>query len=536
MPDQTFRLNQESIPRSIPGSGISWVAPGLRGEMSYDFKAAPRATEGQTRDSVRMSEDPLDQAVAEIGVLEAHDLEIEAPTPEVRDFKGVRGVTEGLGEDEVAVDYNPKPDEYSFVIYRDEDGSISIHFPQNLSGITSALAQGGTPGGTVRGAGEPVHRYRITLREANGSRGTVAGPSTTRFGVTTIGKKLIKLVVGKIVEKTLEPAVGAAVYGAVWAWENSARKFEGFHGGENTSKLFSQIPVPLREADWAFLEGTGKRTLLFVHGTTSTTDGGFGKLAAFPEVANSLYRKYQNRVIGFDHHTLTKSVGDNVTDFYRMLPANGQFTFDIVCHSRGGLVARALKELSPDEISTLTSKPCNRSANVTIGKIVFVGTPNTGTQLADPKDIPHALNLLANVASLFPGAGLALGGILSWAAYVAEAGFGALPGLQNMNPGNEFLTLLNQGSGDGKPSPLADYSVVESSFSVDGIVNQVLLAAVKYLFKGNLNDLIVPTLGVSEIDGVGLAPEVVYRFDGDVAHTRYFERPETWQRIESALA
>jgi hypothetical protein len=81
---------------------------------------------------------------------------------------------------------------------------------------------------------------------------------------------------------------------------------------------------------------------------------------------------------------------------------------------------------------------------------------------------------------------------------------------------------------------------LEHSFSLDGIVKQVLLAAVKYLFKGKLNDLIVPTLGVSEIDGTGLPSTVVYYYgkppaSDAVAHTRYFGHPDSWKEIQSAL-
>ena len=135
---------------------------------------------------------------------------------------------------------------------------------------------------------------------------------------------------------------------------------------------------------------------------------------------------------------------------------------------------------------------------------------------------------------------LALAGILSCAAYVAEAGFKALPGLQNMCPGNDFLTELNQSAPAGASSPLPDYYAIQSSFSLDGIVNQVLLAAVKYLFKGKLNDLIVPTLGVSEIDGTDLPSTVIYYYgkppaSAAVAHTRYFEHRDTWKEIQSAL-
>ncbi len=539
MPDQTFRLNRESVPRAIPGTGISWVAPGLLGTLNYDYKAAQGdepATRSGLREVTTGATDPLEQALSEIGVLDTHNLEMDAPTTEVVRPEGVRSATGALEDDEMALDYEPKPDEYAFVVYQDEDGAVSIHFPENLAART---AEAEAAGPAVRRTEEPVQHFRIPLRKPVGP-GAAPGESTTRFGVVAIGKKLIKLVVGKIAKKVFEPVVGAADFGAVWIWERTRRKFEGFHGGPNAAALFGDEPARLSGADWSGLQGDGKRTLLFIHGTTSTTRGAFGELTSFPAVSDTLYAKYGGRVIGFNHHTLTKSVAENVSDFYRGLPAGGSFTFDVICHSRGGLVARALKELSPGQISNLTSKTCNPSARVSIGKIVFVGTPNIGTQLADPKDIPHALDLLVNVASFFPGAGLTLAGILSSAAYVAEAGFRALPGLQSMCPGNELLTELNKGGPAGTPSPLSDYYAIQSSFSLDGIVNQVLLAAVRYLFKGNLNDLIVPTLGVSEIDGTGLPSNVVYYYGKPpaseaVAHTRYFGQLQTWRQIQSAL-
>lgn len=543
MPDQIFRLNRETVPRSIPGTGITWVAPGLRGTLNYQYKAARGSAELTTRSGLRDSSavgpvDVLEQAIREIGVLDAHNLETEAPTPEVVHPEGVRAVRGPVEEDELALEYEPKPDGYSFIVYRDEDGAISIHFPQNLA-ATPTETETSEP--AVRTTEARSQHYRIALRKPIGPGGTAPGETDTRFGIAAIGKKLIKLVVGKVAKKVLEPAVGAVEFGAVWFWESTMRKFEGFHGGANAAALLADDPIPLKDTDWAALQRADGRTLLFIHGTTSTTSGAFGALNDFPDVARSLYAKYDGRVIGFSHHTLTKSVADNVVDFYSALPAEGSLTFDVICHSRGGLIARALKEFSPAQISTFASKRCNPSARVTIGKIVFVGTPNIGTQLADPKDIPQALDLLANVVSFFPGAGLTLAAVLSSAAYAAEAGFTGLPGLQNMCPGSAFLASLNQGGPAGTPSPLPDYYAIQSSFSLNGIVNQVLLAAVKYLFKGNLNDLVVPTLGVSEIDGTGLPSGVVYYYGkppgvDKVAHTRYFQQVETWHQIQSALA
>src|SRR5713226_2638652 len=192
MPDYTLRLNRQSTPQSIPGTRISFIAPGLRGELSVDRKPAPGVGQLTVRSSLRDSSeigpsDSVDQAIQEIGILDAYNLETEAPTPEVARSEGVRAGTGTLEDDEVALDYEPKPDEYSFVVYRDEDGAMSIHFPEQLA--TPTAAEG------VRATGGPVQHYRIALRRATGPATLAAGETQTRFGIVTIGKKLLKLIV-----------------------------------------------------------------------------------------------------------------------------------------------------------------------------------------------------------------------------------------------------------------------------------------------------------------------------------------------------
>ena len=70
-----------------------------------------------------------------------------------------------------------------------------------------------------------------------------------------------------------------------------------------------------------------------------------------------------------------------------------------------------------------------------------------------------------------------------------------------MNPSDALLKQLNEVAAGGFPSPIPDYYAVQSSFSSTQLVNKVLLRGVKCLFKNNFNDLIVPTLGTSTIDG-----------------------------------
>jgi len=538
MPERIL-LNGESVARRIGETRVSFAAPGLIGELTLDAKApggeeALRTRSGLRDSSQPLSNDEIDQAVGEVGSLESYNLETDAVTPAVaRTADTTREGGDALNDDEAIIEYEPKPGEYSYVIYRDESGVISLHFPENLPQVEAETE--GALHHTTRGPGD-VQKYRIVLRKPQAAGALSSPKAETRFGIISVGRKLIKLVVGKALKRVTAPLVEAVDYGAVWLWESRARAFQGFHGGKTVEDLLAESPVTLSDADWKSLQGDNKKALLFIHGTTSTTSGAFGGLQGFPEEAKSLYDLYEGRVLGFNHHTLTLSVADNVADFYSRLPANGNFHFDIVCHSRGGLIARAIKELSVADVAKLTKRNFACTARLSIGRVVFVGTPNTGTQLADPKDIPHALEVLANVASLIPGTGLTLAGIFSGAAFVAENGFKVLPGMRNMDPSDSFLKQLNEVAPSGLPSPLVDYSAIQSNFSSTHLANKILLGGVKHLFGNNLNDLIVPTLGTSNIDGDILADTMVKYYGRppgfeSIAHTQYFRNRATWDFI-----
>jgi hypothetical protein len=524
MPDEIIALNRNARPVEIRGTGIVFRAPGLVGRVFY----RGLQTEAEVRTAASRTEpDPLDIGLAEVGGLEVHQLEISAPTPSVTRAENTRAGEGDLQLDEFEADFPAKDDEYSFVIYRDEDGVTSIHFP-------SLAAPGETM--TTRAAGqEQVFRYRLQLRPALGWE-----PRETNVRGWGLASKVIKFVVGKV---AVRPA-GLAIYGAVWAWERKARSFEGLHGGADLGALLAEQPAPY--TDWKSLEN--HRSLLFVHGTTSTTDGAFAELKNFGTVAGQLYSAYGNRVVGFNHHTLTKRVARNAIEFYSQFPKNsGPYEFDVICHSRGGLVARAIKELTPLEIVRLTGEDgWQPPVQVKINRIAFVGTPNNGTDLADPNNIPKTLNRLANIATLIPGAGLSIAGVLSWTAFIAEAGFKSLPGLVDQCPGSDLLLALNHPSPSTSVSPTDDYFAIQSNYEPgkDSSLGKAILdhagnAVVDFLFHNDRNDLVVPTLGVSKIDEGQLDSKRVKYFGqiqkDNVAHTRFFCEQDTWSHVLRSL-
>ncbi|MCZ7640244.1 MAG: hypothetical protein M5U12_31835 [Verrucomicrobia bacterium] len=182
--------------------------------------------------------------------------------------------------------------------------------------------------------------------------------------------------------------------------------------------------------------GRVDRVLLLVHGTFSRTASpveGFGP--EFLRWARTHYRA----VLGFDHWTLSKTPLENaemLVEQLRILDPRlleGR-RLDLVTHSRGGLVGRAFCELLERATAVRT--------------LVFLGTPNCGTDLANPEHWGAMADVLVNLtgldhANLFGR----LAGLLAQLA--VRAGEKRIPGLLAQNPlmaevKDSFLHALQQ--------------------------------------------------------------------------------------------
>ena len=98
-------------------------------------------------------------------------------------------------------------------------------------------------------------------------------------------------------------------------------------------------------------------------------------------------------MFAFDHFTLSHDPRRNIEWLVDQLPPQ-PLELDVVCHSRGGLVARALAE-HPVAFGFDVSR-------VKVRRTVFVGVPNNGTALADPDHIVKMLDRLTTALNLFP--------------------------------------------------------------------------------------------------------------------------------------
>jgi len=183
----------------------------------------------------------------------------------------------------------------------------------------------------------------------------------------------------------------------------------------------------------------------------------------------------------------------------------GDRRIDILAHSRGGLIARALVEME------------NRHR--AINRVVFVATPNSGSSWVDPQNWGNAADHLVNMLHLDD---FGLYGRLS--AFFArmlinERRIGNLvatinrhlPGLQAQNPQatapTDFLGMLQ--AGNGPPAPVkytaiaANYEPPEAQLTLGSIISRIgqrASDAVTDSFLAEFNDLVVDTPRVWAVD------------------------------------
>lgn len=282
--------------------------------------------------------------------------------------------------------------------------------------------------------------------------------------------------------------------------------------------------------------------LLFIHGTFSETGRIVTQLKSEPAGKEFLAKAQAgyNQVLGYDHFTLSRTPVVNAVELARQF-AESDAELDIVCHSRGGLVARWFCEILDK----------NRSRK---RRVVFVGCPLRGTSLADPQSLRNGLNLLTNAGKLLGNTVqlvpllAAAGGLVQIISSVGgftaktplvDAGVGLIPGLAAMSriQNNAELEALNF----GPPQARVNYFAITSNFRSEApgwrfwkyfTKSNLADVAADYLVFNQENDLVVDTESMTH-HAFGANPnftnDKIFRcFEGDkVHHTNYFEHAET---------
>lgn len=407
-------------------------------------------------------------AAANIGEIKSISLEAQAePLPPQTQPTRTAG-----GEDGMVLEVPDLGETVGQVVMAIDNGVITWNFPQDMGGSLQTSA--------TRGAG---NTKRFVIR----SRPPMVAPedgAANRSMFAAVGKKILKVLVYEKADAILGP-IGAH-FARKWEDANRPHNIRRFTADDFTAPLAE----PLSSDEWHSI-GTG-RALLFVHGTFSTAHGGFGTIP--PEVLNKLHDTYEGRVFAFDHLTLSASPEENVLWFAdesaRQLGDGGKLDIDIVSHSRGGLVSRTLAgELGTPGLD-----------HVNVGKLVFVATPNLGTQLADPEHMIDFIDRYTSALNLVPPGPLgvvtdALESIFTVVKVIGHAGLSGLDGLSAMDPNGEFIQRLNGGSPIG-----SQYYSMSSNYEPAGELKFLTSAANTVVDRvfGADNDLVVPTAGVAE--------------------------------------
>ena len=393
-----------------------------------------------------------------------------------------------------------EPGEAAILAIRHASNALTFHLPVQS---------------TSRGRrGSSQARFQIAIRQ--GTKRGLASQAIKAIVVKVArlaGDKLVTLVLPKLVE----------------AFEKNSWKKRGLEEGwllvtEDTlaaAALATGTPV------------SPQRSLLFIHGTFSDTASAFRPLAS-----SSFFERvkdvYDDRIFAFDHFSLSRTLEENARMLLEGLPEQTT-TFDVITHSRGGLVLRTLVERA--------SRFGPLARRFSLGRAVLVASPNEGTPLATPGRWDQTLGWIANVLELFPDNPFATGAefVANGLVWLANHVSGDIPGLHALDAQGDPITEIQK-----PPGPPADaYSALVANYNPTGDVLHRLLDAGLDQFFGSANDLVMPSEGGWRIDRSSTLFIPASRIGcfgpggnlpGDsVTHVSFFSRAETVDFLVNAL-
>lgn len=497
-----------SIQSITLGDGYSIRAPGVTGNA--ELKRPRSATERSRSRTVDDGTAALDAAFAETNVTEVRqiDLALSAP-PRTLPTRALRSTDNQQELLEVAVpDLGAETGQ--LILACDESGVLTWHLPVDEGQQVQPSTRRGS-GGTKK--------FLIPAVRPQPAPGA---DSTKRSLVGVLGRKLLKVLVYPIVD----PAIGKVSEVFAEMWEKKKRPY-GLRDFAPSNFRDANGPAP----EWSKL--AGGRGLLYIHGTFSTAHAAFAKIPN--DVFGELHQRYGGRVIAFNHFSLSHSPARNIEEFYRLLPA-GNFEFDVICHSRGGLVARTLAE-APAAFHL-------GAPRVKVPSIVCVGVPNAGTLLAQPDHMVKMIDRMTTALNLFPSGPVTetLESIITAVKVIGHGALGGLDGLASMNPSGSFLATLNQGAAGATRyyAIAADYAPADQGLKAL-VAGSLANAVADRVFGDAANDLVVPFDGAFGANGYGAFPipdERVLQLSEKegVMHTTLFGHPKTGAKLLEWLA
>jgi len=267
--------------------------------------------------------------------------------------------------------------------------------------------------------------------------------------------------------------------------------------------------------------GSHGRMALFIHGIFSSINGAFSAVQNDADLMQALRAKYPGGLIGYDHWTVSRRPQENAEMLLSELPPG--LDLDLICHSRGGLITRAVLEL--DSLSKLSHLQ-------TFRKAVFVASANQGSALAVEANWNRLLNIFIGLSSLFGSSavGVSLDLLIGLLKVLAHGAF-AVPSVKDLQPGSDLIKSLNA----GHDPRLEHASLVHANFDhAQSALLKTADFAIDTVFGGEANDLVVPFPGAIAFEPTAASMSVKtiqsYNTDGsgqgNVLHTNYFSQPE----------
>jgi hypothetical protein len=347
---------------------------------------------------------------------------------------------------------------------------------------------------------------------------------TRRSILTKAIKGVVLKAAGKFADLAV-PWIGSKVESFIW-------EKKGLTPGWLKVTKETLASGQLKATDFSEIGGPTDRCLLLLHGTFSNAAGAFQALAntrgtSGRDFFSALAPIYGNRIYAFNHFTVSQTPQQNATDLLEGL--SKQATFDVITHSRGGLVLRNLVERQ----AALGAD----SVKFQLGQAILVASPNIGTPLATADRFEKLISWWTNILELFPENPVSttidyIGEALT---FIARHVVDALPGLEAMDMSGDQISVLNTKSA---APPGTAYSAIISNHRPQGVLlARMLDLGIDGIF-GMANDLVVPTTGAWKTEAhpswvpgarVGcfeINLNSASSKDG-VIHTTYFSQPET---------
>lgn len=461
--------------------GYTLRAPGVRGEVSV-------MAGGAERGGAPLLSEVFEAALRGAAVEEARTLHlmVESQRTNTPDIRGEAPDLEGSAV-ELFVPAHPG---FAYVVLSvHEEGVVSWHFPSGPG--TAGSVTRGVPSGQVFHIPVLAPTQSVTLSE--------------RGIVTALAGQVLKVLFYPLVESaTLHLA-------SRWEAEHRPHRLRPCRTDDVVHPMTGALVEPARQA---LVDGPA---LLLIHGTFSRTDAAFGALGG--PVLDELHRRYGGRVFALDHPSMTVDPDVNAQWCVSELPP-GQVTLDILAHSRGGLVARALAQ-------ELASQGRGR-----VRKLVLCGTPNAGTALANPEHMVGLLNRLSTLLNLAPPGADAvcavLESILVAVKLVGQAALESLEGLAAMRPGGAYLERLDRFSLTG-----TDLYVLASNYEPRGGLRQLVWyardAVRDVVFGQTTNDLVVPTQSVAAC--LPVTERLEFQPQDAISHSAFFKEERSTEAL-----